>query len=146
MKVRIKRIDKDLPLSEYKTKGAVAFDLITREDTIVPAEGSARIPSNLVVETPEEYMLILDSRSSMPIKKPGLIAHVGIIDQDYCGANDELLFQVQNVSKKDILIKRGESIGQAVFIRIVKAEFEEVAELAPVSRGGFGSTDKMHSN
>jgi len=30
MKVRIKRIDKSLPLPEYKTKGAVGFDFIQR--------------------------------------------------------------------------------------------------------------------
>lgn len=141
MKVKVKRIDKDLPLSVYKTRGAVAFDLITREDTIVESNSSARIPVNLVIDTPEGYMLLLDSRSSMPIKKPGLIAHVGIVDQDYCGPTDELLFQVQNVSNNQITVLRGESIGQAVFVRIERAEFEEVDEITHENRGGFGSTD-----
>lgn len=141
MKVKVKRIDKDLPLSVYKTQGAVAFDLITREDTVVAPGGSARIPSNLVVGIPQGYMLILDSRSSMPVKKPGLIAHVGIIDQDYCGPTDELLFQVQNIGSNPVTVLRGESIGQAVFIKIEKAEFEEVDEISNEDRGGFGSTD-----
>ena len=32
MKVRIKRIDKDLPLPIYETQGSVGFDLLARED------------------------------------------------------------------------------------------------------------------
>ena len=33
MNIKIKRFDKTLPLPEYKSKGAVALDLYSREDT-----------------------------------------------------------------------------------------------------------------
>ena len=143
IKVNIKRIDQDLPLPIYQTDGSVAFDLSSREDIEILPKELARIPSNIIVQTPPGCMLLLVPRSSLPAKKPGLIIPhgIGIIDQDYCGPNDELLFQVYNVSDKLINIKRGERIAQAVFVKVAKAEFEEVKEIAVASRGSFGSTD-----
>lgn len=143
MKVRIKRIDQTLPLPVYKTAGAVAFDLVFRVDeTIAPGE-TKRVPCNVIIETPAGYALIVTPRSSMPIKKPGLIMPqgIGIIDQDYCGNDDEILLQLQNIGELPVEIKRGESISQAMLIKMERAEFEEVPELAAVSRGGYGSTD-----
>ena len=144
MQVRIKRIDKTLPLPIYKTAGAVAVDLTAREETTVAPGALVRIPCNIIVDTPAGYMLLLAPRSSMPTKKPGLILphSVGIVDQDYCGPDDELMFQVQNVGTQPVVIARGEAIGQAVFVRVDRAELVEVDETVGVSsRGGFGSTD-----
>ncbi len=143
MKVRLKRIDKTLPLPVYKTAGSVGFDLITRETTVIAPGAIARIPCNVVVETPPGYMLLLALRSSAPMKKPGLIKPhaVGIVDQDYCGENDEILFQVQNIGQKPVTVARGEAVGQGVFVRVEKAEWEEVNETKTANRGGFGSTD-----
>ena len=143
MKVIIKRIDQDLPLPVYQTDGSVAFDVLSREDVDILPGKLARIPSNIIVQTPAGFMLLLVPRSSLPAKKPGLIIPhgIGIIDQDYCGPEDELLFQVYNISDKIINIKRGERIAQAVFVKIAKADFEEVKEVAVASRGNFGSTD-----
>ena len=144
MKVRIKRIDQTLPLPVYKTAGAVAFDLIFREDATISPREIKRVPCNIIVETPASHALLVVPRSSMPSKKVGLIMphSVGVIDQDFCGEKDEILLQVQNIGNDLVEIKRGESIAQAMFVKVEKAEFEEVQELAAVSRGGFGSTDK----
>jgi len=143
MQVRIKRIDTTLPLPIYKTAGSVGFDLVTRETTVVQPGEIARIPSNVVVQTPPGYMLLVTMRSSTPIKKPGLIKPhaVGVVDQDYCGPEDEIRFQVQNVSQVPVTVERGEQIGQGIFVRVERAEFEELTALEGASRGGFGSTD-----
>lgn len=142
MKVLIKRIDKTLPVPVYETAGAVCFDLSAREGlTILPGE-LARIKLNLIVETPSGFMLMLVPRSSLPVKKPGLIyPHgVGVIDQDYRGEADELMLQVKNIGDAPVTIDRGERIAQAGFVRIERAELEEVEAMSAVSRGGFGST------
>jgi len=143
MKVKIKRIDKTLPLPTYKTSGSVALDLILRESAVVHPGESVKIPCNVIVEVPEGYMLHIVPRSSFPFKKPGLIQgnHAGVIDQDYCGPNDELMFPVYNTTDKSINLERGEAYCQAVFVKIGKAEFEEVNEMVAPNRGGFGSTD-----
>ena len=142
MKVKIKRIDKSLPLPVYETAGAVAFDLMARVDTEIGVGELVRVPTNIIVETPKGFMLMLAPRSSMPSRKPGLISphSIGIVDQDYCGADDEILFQVQNIGKEPVTVSRGEKIGQAVFVKIDKMEIEEVEEVGATSRGGFGST------
>ena len=67
---------------------------------------------------------------------------VGIIDQDYCGDNDELLLQVYNITNNIVNIKRGEKLGQGIFVKIKKVKFKESKLKFGENRGGFGSTDK----
>src|SRR3989344_6312082 len=130
MKVKICRIDKDLPLPEYHTKGAVAFDLIAREDTNVPPKEIILIPSNNIIKTPPGFTLVLAPRSSMP-KKTGLsFPHsIGIIDQDYCGSEDEIKIQVYNYTNTKVTIKRGDKIAQAMFVPVVKSKWKEQASM-----------------
>jgi dUTP pyrophosphatase len=139
MRVKIKRLDKDLPLPEYKTKGAVAFDLVVRETTVIKSHEVGRIPSNIVVKIPEGYMLYIMDRSSTAMKK-GLLITAGIIDQDYCGDKDELLTQFYNFTDTDVTIERGERIAQGVFVKIEIGEWNEVDSMDSSSRGGFGTT------
>jgi len=139
MKVKIKRIDKSLPLPEYHTSGAVAFDLVARETVIIEPNSIGRIPCNIIVEIPKGYMLLLKDRSSTP-KKKGLLATVGFIDQDFCGDGDEIQKQFYNFQKVAVTVERGERLGQAAFVRIDQCEWEEVDAIDTKTRGGFGST------
>lgn len=139
MKVKIKRIDKTLPLPEYHTSGAVAFDLVAREGIVIQPHTIARVPANVVIEIPKGYMLLLKDRSSTP-KKKGLLATVGFIDQDFCGDSDEIQMQFYNFQNVPVTIERGERLGQAAFVRIDQCEWEEVEAMDTKTRGGFGST------
>ncbi len=141
MNVKIKRIDISLPLPEYQTSGAVAFDLYSRIDMTVAPKSLGLIPTNLIIETPAGYILMLASRSSTPKKKGLLVPHgVGIIDQDYCGEKDELLLQVFNFTDQEVAITKGERMGQGVFVKIEQGQWEEVSQMTDPDRGGFGST------
>lgn len=142
MKVRIKRVDKNLPLPKYETKGSVGFDLIVREDTVVEPYKSSALPVNIIVEIPDGYMLAVLPRSST-VRKTGLIIPngFGVIDQDYHGPEDEIMLMLYNPTPKPIQVKRGERLGQGIFIKVEKAEWEETRrDLKDVSRGGLGST------
>ena len=87
--------------------------------------------------------LLILPRSSTPRKKSLVFPHsIGLIDQDYCGKEDEILIQVYNISEKDVVVERGERIAQGLFVQTQKIEFEEVEAREHPSRGGFGSTDK----
>lgn len=141
MKVQVKRFDKSLPLPELKTKGAVGFDLVAREDMVIASHEISLIPLNVVVKTPEGYALFLMSRSSTPMKKGLMVANsVGLIDQDYCGNEDELKLQVYNFTDKEVRVEKGERLAQAVFVKVALPEFEEVEDMDEPSRGGFGTT------
>lgn len=142
MKIRIKRIDKTLPLPIYETEGSVGFDLLAREETIVDPDSIKLIPANIIVEVPKGYALIVASRSSTPRKHGLTKPHgIGIIDQDYCGPDDEVKIQVLNFTKNPVTIVKGTKIAQGLFVRTDRFEFKETDEIKKQSRGGFGSTD-----
>lgn len=142
MHIRIQRIDTTLPLPKYESHGAVGFDLLTRETTVIEAGKIALVPSNVVVQVPEGYALLIVPRSSLPRKKALVCPHsIGVIDQDYHGDNDEILVQVQNVSNEPVTVERGERIAQGLFVKVETAQWEEVENHGAQTRGGFGSTD-----
>jgi dUTP pyrophosphatase len=140
LNVKIKRIDTELPLPTYATAGSVGFDLLCREDTEIAPRMLGRIPGNLIVQTPPGYMLLLTMRSSTARRKGLLIPNgVGVIDQDYSGAGDELLVSVYNFRDAAVTVERGERIAQGVFVPILRVTWSEVDEVGK-GRGGFGST------
>jgi dUTP pyrophosphatase len=141
MQVKIKRIDKTLPLPEFKTKGACAIDVYARKTITILPHSLGFIPSNIIIEVPEGYVGLLASRSSTPRKKGLHIPHgMGIMDQDFCGDKDEYIMQVYNPSNNLITIQRGERIGQVCFVKIDKPQFIEVETMENKNRGGFGTT------
>ena len=143
MHISIQRIDPTLALPEYHTKGAVGFDLVTRETTTVEPNKICLIPSNVIVKVPEGTMLIIVPRSSLPRKKGLICPHsIGIIDQDYHGDSDELMVQVQNITDQPVTVERGERIAQGIFVKIERAEWQEVESHGAETRGGFGSTGR----
>ena len=143
MKINIKRIDPTLPLPKYETAGSVGFDLLCRENAEIPPKEITLIPANIIVETPPGYMLMICARSSTPQKFGLTIAQgIGIIDNDYCGEEDELLIQAYNFTNNPVIVNKGDRIAQAVFVRVSTAEWNEVEQMHTDSRGGFGSTDK----
>lgn len=139
MRVNIKRIDKSFPLPEYQTEGAVAFDLYSRIDATVQSKSLERLPTNIIIEIPKGYMLEVKDRSST-LKRKGLLVSTGYIDNDFHGEEDEILLQVYNLTDNDVKIEKGERLGQGVFIKVDKAEWEEVEKMKEIGRGGFGTT------
>ena len=139
--VSIKRLDKSIPMPEFQTHGSVGFDIPASKQVTIEPNEIALIPTNLVIKVPENFMLMLVSRSSTPRKKGLLKPHsIGIIDQDYCGDTDELKIQVYNFTKQIVTIEPGDRIAQGIFVPVLKPSFIEVESHSTQSRGGFGST------
>ncbi|MFH0770676.1 MAG: dUTP diphosphatase [Candidatus Peregrinibacteria bacterium] len=141
MQVSIQRIDPALPLPRFESKGAAGFDLITRTTTIIQPGAIALVPGNVIVKVPEGYALLVLPRSSLPRKKGLICPHsLGVIDCDYHGPKDEILVQVQNITASPVTVERGERIAQGLFVKIERAEWDEVDGHGAETRGGFGST------
>ena len=141
LRVRIRRLDPDLPLPGYATPGAAGFDLLCREDTTLAPGEIALLPTGVAIATPPGYMLLVTARSSTPRRKRLSVPHgVGVIDQDYCGDDDEIKCQVYNFSDAPVTVRRGERLAQGIFVRIDRAEWDEVSSMDAPTRGGFGST------
>ncbi len=144
MNITIKRIDPSLPLPQYQTKGAVAFDLYARIEDVIKPKELKLIPTNLIIETPEGYMLMLAARSSLAKKKGLMMANsVGIIDQDYCGDTDEIGLMLYNFTDTDVSIEKGERLAQGMFVKIERGEWNEVQDMNTKNRGGFGTTGQF---
>ena len=141
MQVKIHRLQNDIPLPNFATKGSVGFDLAASSDKVIKPGQIALIPTGLVIEVPSGFALILASRSSTPRKKNLIMPHsIGVIDQDYCGKDDEIKLQVKNFSAQEVLVKKGERIAQGLFVKVEQCTFIETKEITNKTRGGFGST------
>lgn len=142
MKVKIKRIDKSLPLPNYQTPGSVACDVYARETVTIPAKQLGKVPGNVIIECPKGYMFAVVSRSSTPSRKGLMVANgIGVGDQDFSGEDDEWNMIFYNFTEVDVLIEKGERIAQILFFPVEKAQWVEVDSMKHnKTRGGIGST------
>ena len=139
--MKIFRKDPSVILPAYHTSGSVAFDLAANEDMVIPPREIRLIPTGLVICTPENHMLLVAARSSTPMKKGLMLANgIGIVDQDFCGPDDEIKIQVYNFTDKPVEVKKGDRLAQGLFLHLERVEWEEITSLPEKSRGGFGST------
>lgn len=126
------------------------IDLYANEDMVIMEGERVMIPLGVAMELPKGYEAHVVPRSST-FKTWGIIMtnSIGIIDNSYCGDNDQWHFPAYCLDGKDAddkcmpftEIKKGDKICQ---FRIFKSqptiEFEEVENLGNADRGGFGST------
>lgn len=138
--------DKDINLPVRKTKFSAGYDIECAEDTIVPCKSNTPtfIPTGIKAYMGEDEVLYLYNRSSNPKKKGLVLANsVGVIDKDYYGNPDNdghIMFAFYNVKDEDITIKKGEAIGQGVFMKYLITDNDKASGNR---MGGFGSTDKL---
>ena len=116
------------------------IDLRAAETTELKKGEFKLIPLGIGMELPEGYEAHVVPRSST-YKNFKIIEtnSMGIIDNSYCGDNDQWFFPAYAL--EDTIINKNDRICQ---FRIVekqpKIQFEEVNELKNPDRGGHGST------
>lgn len=139
--IRIKYFCKDIERVAKLDKGDW-IDLRAAADVAMAANTYALIPLGVGMILPEGYEAHLAPRSGT-YKNFGIIQtnHVAVIDESYCGDNDEWMYPAYAL--RDTVIRKGDRICQ---FRIMKKqpeiEFIEVEALMDKDRGGFGSTGK----
>lgn len=142
MKLFIKRLQKDLPLPKYMTKGAAGMDLyaaVTEETTLKKGEIKL-VPTGISISIENGYEAQIRPRSGLALKHGiSLVNTPGTIDSDYRG---EINLIMINFSEKDFTINRGDRIAQMVINKIELPTIVEVEDLDSTERetGGFGST------
>lgn len=139
--------DKGVNMPVRKTKYSAGYDIEAVEDTIIPSFKLGIKPT--LVKTGlkaycmnDEYIKLVN-RSSNPGKKGLILANsVGIIDADYYNNPDNdghFMFAYYNFFTEDILIKKGDVIGQAIFEKFLITDNDNASGERV---GGFGSTSK----
>jgi len=141
MRLKIKRLDATIPLPTYGTDEAAGFDLAAASDVTIGPGQIALVRTGLIIEVPTGHFLAIFARSSTPLKRGLAVANgVGVIDPDYSGPNDEVMIQVLNFTKADVVVRRGDRLAQAVVLPAPRITWNEVDEIREVTRGGFGAT------
>lgn len=116
------------------------IDLRTAEDIHLEPNEFKLIPLGVAMALPQNYEALLIPRSST-FKKYGIIQanSIGLIDESYCGDNDE--WQFPAYATRSVDIPKNTRICQ---FRILKHQpiiaLCEVEHLSGTDRGGFGST------
>jgi dUTP pyrophosphatase len=147
IQVKVKRLrprPDALPLPRYQSELAAGLDLQADIDEDLPLGPLERraIPTGLALELPPGYEVQIRPRSGLALKH-GItcLNSPGTVDADYRGEVHALLVNLSNVP---FVVRRGDRIAQLVVAEVRRAEFLEVSELSPSSRGegGFGSTGR----
>lgn len=144
---KVSRITGDIKLPERSTRNSAGYDFTAIEDIEIPpykiGDNPFMIATGIKAEMMNNEFLMLVNRSSNPKKKKLVIPNsVGIIDADYFNNPDndgEMFFGFYNVSNEPVQIKKGEKLGQGIFMKYLKTNDDEANG---ERTGGFGSTGK----
>lgn len=139
--------DKNINLPIRKTMKSAGYDVEAAEDTVIPPFTSGCKPTlihtGLKAYCMDDEWYMLANRSSNPGKKHLVLANgIGIIDADYYGNIDndgEFMFAYFNISDEEVVIKKGDVIGQVVFQKFLIADNDQTTN--EIRKGGFGSTN-----
>lgn len=144
-----KELEVNVP--QRATKGAAGYDFEAAETVTIPSiwllQQQGIMPKPVLIKTGikaymlENEYLELVSRSSNPLKRFLLLANgVGVIDRDYYNnKNNEghIMFQFLNFGYDEVIIEKGERIGQGIFKQFYLADGDFVET---ERTGGFGSS------
>jgi len=145
IKVIDPRLGVEIPLPDYATAGSAGMDLrACVDETLWIQPGETRlIPTGFAMHMEDTGLAaVILPRSGLGHKHGIVLGNlVGLIDSDYQG---QVFVSCWNRSAKAFEIEVGARIAQIVFVPVVKARWEQVAEFETSHRadGGFGHTGK----
>ena len=139
--LRVKYFTEGLVPLQYIGQGISDWvDLRAAADTKLKKGEQTLIPLGVAIEIPKGYEALVVPRSSA-FKKWGFLQtnSIGVIDEAYCGDNDQWFYPV--LATRDATIFMNDRICQ---FRIIEHQpqlmFETVWHLGNEDRSGFGST------
>lgn len=141
--IRIKYFTDKIEKLTYIDGKSDWIDLRAAKDMELKAGEYAMIPLGVAMKLPEGYEAHIVPRSST-YKNYGLIQtnHMGVVDESYCGDNDQWHMPVYAL--RDTMIHVNDRVCQfRIMEHQPKIVFEEVEALDAPDRGGFGSTGKQ---
>ena len=139
MKVKVKYFNQNIDKLEKIAEGDL-IDLRAAETVDIKAGEAKKVRLGVGMKLPEGYHAEVYPRSSLFKNFHVLLTNsVGVIDNCYCGDNDEwcaMLYATENTS-----IWENSKILQFRIVKNMESlEFEEVEHLDSKSRGGYGTT------
>lgn len=147
--VKVKRLHAAAVIPRTWSEHAVGLDLHAliltssggSNTQSLPPRMTRRVRTGIAVEAPNGYCLTVWSRSGLAGKSIFVANAPGLIDPDFRGEIEILLY---NGSLETFFIKHEDRVAQLVLLPYVPMQMEEVKELSETERGvaGFGSTGR----
>jgi dUTP pyrophosphatase len=143
IKILDPRLGTEFPLPDYATEGAAGLDLRACVDGRLAIEpGETRlIPTGFAMHMQDTGLAaVILPRSGLGHKHGIVLGNlVGLIDSDYQG---QVFVSCWNRSDRPFEIEPGARIAQLVFLPVIRARWEQVADFETSDRagGGFGHT------
>lgn len=141
--LRVKRLDKGLPLPKYAYPGDAGLDLLSARDVTLEPSQRQLVPTGLAIALPDGWAGFVQPRSGLATRQGLSIVNTpGLVDAQYRG---ELKVNLINLDPSETIhIHRGDRIAQLVVQRVPMVTLEEVEELDTTERGehGFGSSGR----
>ena len=140
--IYIKYFNTDMTPIDYIGAKSDWIDLRAAADVSLKKGEFKLIPLGVAMELPKRYEAHIVPRSST-FKNYGVIQTngVGIIDESYCGDNDQWMMPVY--ATRDVVIHKNDRICQfRIYKNQPRISFERLFHLSNKNRGGFGSTGK----
>ena len=138
--------DQNIHIPVRKTANSAGYDVEAACDMVIPpykpGMKPSLIPTGLKAYCEPDEFFMLVNRSSGPKKGFMMSNSIGIVDADYYGneSNDgHFYFQFWNFGESDLVIHKGDVIGQVIFQKYLTADDDSASG---IRTGGFGSTDK----
>lgn len=131
----------EMEIQEFIEMGLISQDVADELTEIQKLMKPVLVPTGVKAYMGDQEFLQLANRSSNPLKSKLVLANgIGIIDSDYYENEDNdghIMFQFINFGDEAIRIKKGDRIGQGVFLPFLIAD----NDIAGGERtGGHGST------
>ncbi|QIZ78340.1 dUTP diphosphatase [Ferrimonas lipolytica] len=141
LKILDPRLGTEWPLPDYATPGSAGMDLRAMLDsslTLQPGQ-TELVPTGMAIHIGDTGLAAtILPRSGLGHKKGIVLGNlVGLIDSDYQG---QLFVSCWNRGNEAFTMEPGERIAQLMFVPVVQAQFNIVAEFDASDRGegGFG--------
>ena len=141
VKDEFRKNEGEIKLPTRASEHSAGYDFYSPIDAIIYPNESMLIFTDVKAHMYYDNALFLFVRSSMG-KHPVVIANgTGIIDSDYYGNPDNdgnIGFRLLNLGEEPYRIKKGDRIGQGVFVKYGTVKDDNATG---IRQGGFGSTN-----
>lgn len=132
----------DIELPTRATEYSAGYDFYSPVDIVIQPNESVMIWTDVKAHMYYDNALFIIPRSSMG-KQPIMIANtVGLIDSDYYSnesTDGNIGFRLLNLGNTPYKIKKGDRIGQGIFVKYGTVKNDNTKE---VRSGGFGHTGR----
>ena len=140
MKIKFVKLSPTARIPEYAHPTDSGMDLFSDEEITVPAQSYVLVHTGICAILPPNTEGQVRSKSGLALKY-GLqvLNSPGTIDTNYRG---EICVILNNVSKQDYKVEKGQKVAQLVVCPFYTCDIEEAFDVDTTDRqdGGFGST------